>query len=88
MLRSSSDDRIDRLHSLTKTLDDANNRRDKASMMSQLSQEFVIHTEKAEKCVKDKDFVINDMHPESASHGDDVLQYFSPKEGEVVIDVE
>ena len=54
MSRSSSDDRIHRLHSLTETLDDDNNRRDKASMMSQLSQEFVIHMEKAEKCVNDK----------------------------------
>ena len=55
MSRSSSDDRINRLHSLTETLDDDNNRRDKASMMNQLSQEFVIHMEKAEKGVKNKD---------------------------------
>ena len=27
------------------------------------------------------------MHASMSSHGDDVLQYFSPKEGEVVIDV-
>ena len=54
MSRSSSDDIINRLHSLTETLDDDNNRRDKTSMMSQLSQEFVIHLEKAEKCVIDK----------------------------------
>ena len=54
MSRSSSDDRINRLHSLTETLDD-DNRRDKASMMNQLSQEFVIHMEKAEKGVKNKD---------------------------------
>ena len=62
MSRSSSDDRIDRLHSLTETLDDTNNRRDKASMMSQLSQEFVIHTEKVEKCVKDKDLGRAETH--------------------------
>ena len=55
MSRSSSDDRINRLHSLTETLDDDNNRRDKVSMMSQLSQEFVIHMENAEKGVKNKD---------------------------------
>ena len=55
MSRSSSDDRINRLHNLTETLDDDNNKRDKASMMSQLSQEFVIHMEKAEKGVKNKD---------------------------------
>lgn len=62
MSRSSSDDRIKRLHSLTETLDDDNNRRDKASMMSQLSQEFVIHTEKAEKCVKNKDLGRAEAH--------------------------
>jgi hypothetical protein len=27
------------------------------------------------------------MYAGMSSHGDDVLQYFSPKEGEVVIDV-
>jgi hypothetical protein len=54
MSRSSSDDRINRLHSLTETLDDDNNRHDKASMMNQLSQEFVVHMEKAEKGAKNK----------------------------------
>lgn len=44
------------------TLDDDNNRRDKASMMSQLSQEFVIHMEKAEKCVKNKDLGRAEAH--------------------------
>ena len=62
MSRSSSDGRIKRLHSLTETLDDDDNRRDKASMMSQLSQEFVIHMEKAEKCVKNKDLGRAEAH--------------------------
>jgi hypothetical protein len=31
-------------------------------MMSQLSQEFVIQTEKAEKCVKDKDLGRAEAH--------------------------
>jgi hypothetical protein len=56
MSRSSSlDERINRLHSLTETLDHDNNKRDKTCMMSQLSQEFDIHMKKAERCVKDKD---------------------------------
>ena len=55
MSRSSSDDRINRLHNLTETLDDDNSKRDKASMMSQLSQEFVRHMGMAEKCIKDDD---------------------------------
>jgi len=62
MSRSSSDDRINRLHSLTETLDDDNNRRDKASMMKQLSQEFVVHMEKAEKGVKNKDLGGAEVH--------------------------
>jgi hypothetical protein len=62
MSRSSSDDRINLLDSLTETLDDDNNRRDKASMMSQLSQEFVIQTEKAKKCVKDQDLGRAEAH--------------------------
>jgi len=62
MSRSSSDDRINRLHSLTETLDDDNNRRDKASMMNQLSQEFVVHMEKAEKGVKNKDLGGAEVH--------------------------
>jgi hypothetical protein len=40
--------------SLTETLDDDNNRRDKASMMNSYL-EFVVHMEKAEKGVKNKD---------------------------------
>lgn len=50
----SSDDRIDKLESLGRILDD-NNRRDKASMMSQLSQEFDRHMQIAEKFTKDND---------------------------------
>jgi hypothetical protein len=50
----SSDDRIDKLESLGHILDD-NNRRDKASMMSQLSQEFDRHMQIAEKFSKDND---------------------------------
>ncbi|MGH9985993.1 MAG: hypothetical protein ACRD8W_18795 [Nitrososphaeraceae archaeon] len=50
----SSDDRIDKLESLGQILDD-NNRRDKASMMSQLSQEFDRHMQIAEKFTKDID---------------------------------
>ncbi|MGH9925687.1 MAG: hypothetical protein ACRD4J_05005 [Nitrososphaeraceae archaeon] len=50
----SSDDRIDKLESLGQILDD-NNRRDKASMMSQLSQEFDRHMQIAEKFTKDND---------------------------------
>jgi hypothetical protein len=48
MSRSSSDDRINRFHNLTETLDDDNSTRDNASMMSQLSQEFVRHMGMAE----------------------------------------
>jgi FkbM family methyltransferase len=36
---------------------------------------------------KVENFLINDMYASMSSHEDDVLQYFSPKEGEVVIDV-
>jgi hypothetical protein len=50
----SSDDRIDKLESLGQILDD-NNGRDKASMMSQLSQEFDRHMQIAEKFTKDND---------------------------------
>ncbi|MGH9964431.1 MAG: hypothetical protein ACRD5E_06350 [Nitrososphaeraceae archaeon] len=50
----SSDDRIDKLESLGQILDD-NNRRDKASMMSQLSQEFDRHMQIAEKFTKYND---------------------------------
>jgi hypothetical protein len=53
-MAGSSDDRIDRLESLGQILDD-NNRRDKASMMSQLSQEFDRHMQIAEKFTKDND---------------------------------
>lgn len=52
----SSDDRIDRLESLGQTLDENDKRRDKASMMSQLSQEFDRHMQIAEKFTKDSDF--------------------------------
>ena len=51
----SSDDRIDKLESLGQILDDNNNRRDKASMMSRLSQEFDKHMQIAEKFTKDND---------------------------------
>jgi len=50
----SSDDRIDRLKSLGQTLDENNNRREKANMMSQLSQEFDRHMQTA-KFTKDND---------------------------------
>jgi hypothetical protein len=52
---SSADERSNRLRNLTETLDDDNNRRDKASMMSQLSQEFIRYMEEGEKCTKDND---------------------------------
>jgi hypothetical protein len=55
MSGSSTDDRIDRLTSLSQTLGDNNNRRDKAGMMSQLSQEFDRHIQIAEKFAKEKD---------------------------------
>ena len=51
----SLDDRIDRLESLGQTLDDNNNRRDKTSMMSQLSEEVDRHMQIAEKFAKDND---------------------------------
>jgi hypothetical protein len=41
MPQSSSDESANRLRNLTETLDNDNNRRDKASMMNILSQEFV-----------------------------------------------
>lgn len=53
-MAKSSDDRIDKLESLGQILGD-NNRRDKASMMSQLSQEFDRHMQIAEKFTKDND---------------------------------
>jgi hypothetical protein len=62
MSRSSLDERIDRLHSLIETLDHNNSRRDKTSMMSQLSQEFDIHMRKAKKCFKDKDLGGAEIH--------------------------
>ena len=36
---------------------------------------------------KVENFLINDMYTSMSSHEDDVLQYFSPKEGDVVVDV-
>lgn len=57
----SSDDRIDKLESLGQILDD-NNRRDKASMMSQLSQEFDRHMQIAEKFTKDNDLGRAEAH--------------------------
>jgi hypothetical protein len=50
-MTSSADDRMSRLRSLNQTLDDTNIRQDKASMMSQLSQEFDNHMRMADKCV-------------------------------------
>jgi hypothetical protein len=55
MSGSSTDDRIGRLKSLSQTPGDNNNRRDKAGMMSQLSQEFDKHMQIAEKFAKEKD---------------------------------
>ena len=62
MSKSSSDDRINRLHNLTETLDDDNSKRDKASMMSRLSQEFVRQMGMAEKCIKDNDLGAAEAH--------------------------
>ena len=57
MARSSADERINRLRNLTETLDkddnNINTRRDKASMMKILSQEFDRHMDQGEKCTKD-----------------------------------
>ena len=58
----SSDNRIDRLESLSQTLDDNYNRRDKASMMNQLSQELDRHTQIAEKFAKDNDLSRAEAH--------------------------
>jgi hypothetical protein len=50
MLRSSANERINRLRDLTETLDKDNNRQDKAGMMKTLSQEFARHIEEGNKC--------------------------------------
>ena len=55
MSRSSADERINRLRDLTETLDNDNNRQDKAGMMKILSQEFTRHIEEGKKCKKNKD---------------------------------
>lgn len=54
-MSGSSNNRIDRLESLGQTFDDNTTRRDNASMMSQLSQEFDRHMQIAEKSAKDND---------------------------------
>jgi hypothetical protein len=55
MTQSSSDERTNRLRNLTETLDDDDNRRDKANMMNILSQEFTRHMDEGEKCTRSKD---------------------------------
>jgi hypothetical protein len=55
MLRSSANERINRLRDLTETLDKDNNRQDKAGVMKTLSQEFARHIEEGNKCKKDND---------------------------------
>jgi hypothetical protein len=55
MSRSSADERINRLRDLTETLDNDNNRQDKAGMMKILSREFARHIEEGKKCKKNKD---------------------------------
>jgi hypothetical protein len=55
MSRSSADERINRLRDLTETLDNDNNRQDKAGMMKILSQEFARHIEEGKKYKKNKD---------------------------------
>jgi hypothetical protein len=55
MSRSSADERIDRLRDLTASLDNDENRQDKAGMMNILSQEFARNIEGGEKCDKNDD---------------------------------
>jgi hypothetical protein len=55
MPQSSADERTNRLRNLTETLDDDNNRRDMASMMNMISQEFTRHMEEGEMCTKNND---------------------------------
>ena len=52
---SSACDREDKLKSLSQILDNENNRQDKAGIVSQLSQEFDRHLERAEDCAKGND---------------------------------
>jgi hypothetical protein len=55
MSRSSAAERINRLRDLTETLDNDNNRQDKAGMMIILSREFARHIEEGKKSKKNKD---------------------------------
>jgi hypothetical protein len=55
MPRSSADERINKLRNLTESLDEDSNRRDKAGLMSILSQEFTRHIEEGEKSKRNTD---------------------------------
>ena len=55
MSRSSADERINRLRDLTESLDNDENRQDKAGMMNILSHEFARNIEEGEKCKKNDD---------------------------------
>jgi hypothetical protein len=61
-MTSSAEDRMGRLNSLKQTLDDSNIRQDKASMMRQLSQEFDIQVQMADKSVSANDIGDAEAH--------------------------